>query len=114
MAARKTVYQSAQSLNSVPRHGILTLIGYQMEAFLDFYRTGLHHILEINKKGYNLVEIYTKILLQKILTPDGTGYVDLQSPSGAGLNVLVYNYDGDVYATTSSSSFWVSRDLSQP
>jgi len=26
--------------------------GYQMEAFLDFYRTGLHHILEINKKGY--------------------------------------------------------------
>jgi hypothetical protein len=25
MAARKTVYQSAQSLNSVPRHGVLTL-----------------------------------------------------------------------------------------
>src|SRR5580692_936249 len=76
--------------------------GYQMEAFLDFYRTGLRHILAINKKGYNLVEIYTKILLQKILTPDGTGYVDLQSPSGAGLNVLVYNYDGDVYATDES------------
>jgi hypothetical protein len=76
--------------------------GYQMDAFLDFYRTGLRHILEINKKGYNLVEIYTKILLQKILTPDGTGYVDLQSPSGAGLNVLVYNYDGDVYATDES------------
>lgn len=76
--------------------------GYQMDAFLDFYRTGLNHIFEINKKGYNLVEIYTKILLQKILTPEGTGYVDLQSPSGAGLNVLVYNYDGDVYATDES------------
>src|SRR4029077_20029788 len=73
--------------------------GYEMDSFLDFYRVGLNHILGLNQKGYSLVEIYTKILLQKMLTPDGTGYVDLQSPSGAGLNVLVYNYDGDVYAT---------------
>jgi CRISPR-associated endonuclease Cas1 len=28
MAVSKTVYQSAQTLNSVPRHGILTLVGY--------------------------------------------------------------------------------------
>ncbi len=76
--------------------------GYEMDAFLEFYRAGLAHILDINRKGYNLVEIYTKILLQKILTSEGTGYVDLQSPSGAGLNVLVYNYDGDVYATDES------------
>jgi His-Xaa-Ser system radical SAM maturase HxsB len=73
--------------------------GYEMDAFLEFYKTGLNHILELNRQGYSLVEIYTKILLEKILTPEGTGYVDLQSPSGAGLNVLVYNYDGDVYAT---------------
>ena len=73
--------------------------GYQTDAFLEFYKTGLQHIVELNRKGYHLVEIYTKILLQKILTPQGTGYVDLQSPSGAGMNVLVYNYDGDVYAT---------------
>ena len=32
----------------------------------------------------------------------GTGYVDLQSPAGAGINVLVYNYDGDIYATDES------------
>jgi uncharacterized protein len=76
--------------------------GYEMDAFMDFYRVGLGHILDINRRGYNLVEIYTKILLQKILTPEGTGYVDLQSPSGAGLNVLVYNYDGYVYATDES------------
>jgi radical SAM protein with 4Fe4S-binding SPASM domain len=76
--------------------------GYEMDAFLDFYRAGMDHIFELNRKGYNLVEIYTTILLQKILTSEGTGYVDLQSPSGAGLNVLVYNYDGDVYATDES------------
>lgn len=73
--------------------------GYETDAFLEFYKAGLDHIFELNRRGYNLVEIYTQILLQKILTPEGTGYVDLQSPSGAGLNVLVYNYDGSVYAT---------------
>ena len=76
--------------------------GYQFDAFLDFYRAGLAHILEINRKGYSLTEVYAKILLTKILSPYGTGYVDLQSPAGAGINVLVYNYDGDVYATDES------------
>ncbi len=76
--------------------------GYEMDAFLDFYKTGLDHILEINRNGYHLVEVYTKILLTKILTPYGTGFVDLQSPAGAGWNVLVYNYDGDVYISDES------------
>jgi His-Xaa-Ser system radical SAM maturase HxsB len=76
--------------------------GYQLDAFLDFYRTGLAHILQINKTGYDLAEVYAKIVLTKILTPYGTGFVDLQSPAGAGISVLVYNYDGDVYATDES------------
>jgi His-Xaa-Ser system radical SAM maturase HxsB len=76
--------------------------GYLLDEFLTFYRTGLAHILQLNKNGYDLAEVYAKILLTKILTPYGTGYVDLQSPAGAGMNVLVYNYDGDVYATDES------------
>jgi His-Xaa-Ser system radical SAM maturase HxsB len=76
--------------------------GYQLDAFLDFYRTGLAHILQLNKGGYDLAEVYAKIVLTKILTPYGTGFVDLQSPAGAGISVLVYNYDGDVYATDES------------
>ena len=76
--------------------------GYETQAFLDFYKTGLQHILDINRKGYHLVENYTKILLTKILTPFGTGFVDLQSPAGAGWNVLVYNYDGNVYISDES------------
>jgi uncharacterized protein len=44
----------------------------------------------------------SSIFTEQVCTPEGTGYVDLQSPSGAGLNVLVYNYDGDVYATDES------------
>jgi His-Xaa-Ser system radical SAM maturase HxsB len=76
--------------------------GYQLDEFLNFYRIGLDYILQLNKNGYDLDEVYTKILLTKMLTPYGTGFVDLQSPAGAGISVLVYNYDGDVYATDES------------
>jgi His-Xaa-Ser system radical SAM maturase HxsB len=77
-------------------------IGYSVEDFLRFYAQALDHILEVNRSGTNLVEIYAQILLTRILTPFSTGYVDLQSPAGAGIAVAVYNYDGDVYASDES------------
>ena len=37
------------------------------------------------------------LLLQRIMTPFGTGFVDLQSPSGAGISGAIYDFNGDVY-----------------
>src|SRR5262249_33198844 len=74
-------------------------IGYSVDEFLAFYTAALDYILELNRQGEHLVETYAQILLTRILTPFTTGYVDLQSPAGAGIGVAVYNYDGDVYAT---------------
>jgi His-Xaa-Ser system radical SAM maturase HxsB len=76
--------------------------GYELEHFLSFYKKALDHIIELNRSGQPMVEIYAQILLCKILTPFATGYVDLQSPAGAGIGVAVYNYDGDVYASDES------------
>ena len=45
------------------------------------------------------MEVYAQLLLRKMLTPFPTGYVDLQSPAGLGIGCVVYNYDGDVYAS---------------
>jgi His-Xaa-Ser system radical SAM maturase HxsB len=73
--------------------------GYALEDFLVFYKRALGHIIEVNRAGGNLTEVYAQILLTKILTPFATGYVDLQSPAGAGIGAVVYNYDGDVYAS---------------
>ncbi len=77
-------------------------IGYTTDEFLAFYREALDYILEVNRRGVNLVETYAQIILTRILTPFSTGYVDLQSPAGAGIGVAVYNYDGDVYASDES------------
>jgi uncharacterized protein len=76
--------------------------GYETERFLDFYKRGLAHIVELNRQGTDIAEVYAKIILTKILTPLATSFVDLQSPAGAGISVAVYNYDGDVYASDES------------
>jgi len=85
--------------------------GYEMERFLKFYREGLAHILAINQSGYHITEVYTQILLTKMLTPYGTRYVDLQSPAGAAWNVLVYNYNGDVFASDEARMLAEMQDL---
>jgi His-Xaa-Ser system radical SAM maturase HxsB len=75
---------------------------YQAEKFLDFYKKGLDYILSLNKEGHFFVEDYTTVILKKILTSFPIGYVDLQSPAGMINNVIVFNYDGFVYATDES------------
>ena len=72
---------------------------YDAKAFLKFYERALTYILGLNAKGVEIEEVYASILLKNIFTSYPTGYVDLRSPVGAGFGTLVYNYDGDVYAS---------------
>lgn len=72
---------------------------YDTDAWLDFFKLTLSYIIEINKQGYRLIEQYSSIILTKMLTPKDLGYVDLQSPSGAMISGIIYNYDGDIYAS---------------
>ena len=70
--------------------------------WLKFYFEGLRYIVELNKNGQPFVESYAAMILTKMLTPFETGYVDLMSPAGIGIGAVVYNYDGDVYASDES------------
>ena len=72
---------------------------YDVSRWLDFYATGLGRIVELNRQGVPMVEIYASIIAKKMLTNTDPGYVDLTSPAGIGIGALVYNYDGDIYAS---------------
>lgn len=72
---------------------------YDVDHWLPFYEEGLNYIIELNRQGTPMVEQYATIILKKMLTNDDPGYVDLTSPAGIGIGALVYNYDGDVYAS---------------
>jgi His-Xaa-Ser system radical SAM maturase HxsB len=75
---------------------------YDSIAWLEFYRKGLDYILELNKSGIDFSEQYSTILLTKMLSSNNPGFVDLMNPSGAGISAVVFNYDGDVYASDES------------
>ena len=72
---------------------------YQTSEWFKFYKKGLDYIISINKKGILLREQYASLIVRKLLSPFPTKYVDLQSPAGAGISAIVYNYDGRVYAS---------------
>jgi His-Xaa-Ser system radical SAM maturase HxsB len=72
------------------------------DRFIDFYKEDLEYIIEINKSGETFIEELTTMILKKILTPFPIGFVDLQTPSGIVNGVIVYNYDGYVYASDES------------
>ncbi|MEL0630723.1 His-Xaa-Ser system radical SAM maturase HxsB [Psychromonas aquatilis] len=72
---------------------------YDTDRWLEFFKNTLDYIININKNGYNLMEQYSSLILTKILSPKDLGYVDLQSPSGAMIGGIIYDYDGSVYAS---------------
>ena len=73
--------------------------GYEMDRWLNFYEEGLNYILDLNAAGIAISETFATVVLKKMLTNVDPGYVDLTSPSGIGIGAVVYNYDGDVYAS---------------
>lgn len=72
-------------------------LGYTTEEFVTAYKDALEYIIELNRKGVQFTECFTALFLSRILTPFSTGFVDLQSPSGAGISGAIYNYDGKIY-----------------
>lgn len=78
------------------------IAAYNTERWIAFYKAGLDYILSLNKAGIPFREFYTSVILQKMLTSDDSGFVDLMSPTGIGIKAIVYNYDGAVYASDES------------
>lgn len=86
------------------------LLAYPFNAFMQFYERAFERILYWNRQGVPIREVASAIAFNKILSPFDAGYVDLQSPSGAVLAVMVYNYDGWVYPSDEARMLAESGD----
>lgn len=75
------------------------MLQYSVEDFVQVYKETLKYIIELNLKGKHFSEFFANILLSRILTPFSTGFMDLQSPAGAGILGAIYDQNGDVYPT---------------
>lgn len=85
---------------------------YSMGEFLVFYQSLLSAVIGANRQGYAMTEVFARLLARRILTHFPTGYVDLQSPTGAVLGAMVYNYDGDVYPSDEARMLAEAGDTS--
>jgi len=72
-------------------------IGYTVEEYIQFLKVTLDYIIELNKKGINIQERLTAIMLAKIKGRN-TNYMDLRVPCGAVIGQLAYNYDGNIFS----------------
>jgi radical SAM protein with 4Fe4S-binding SPASM domain len=70
----------------------------------------LNHVIELNKHGTQITEIYSAIVAKKMFSNDDPGYIDLMSPSGMGIGGIVYNYDGRVFASDEGRMLAEMRD----
>ena len=67
-----------------------------------FYTTALDYIVTLNRQGTNLIEVYAKLHSHEASHPIQPVTSTSNRRSGAGISVLVYNYDGDIYASDES------------
>ena len=72
-------------------------IDYPRGQYLEFYRNAVDYMLTLNRQGVQVLERYAAIFLTKILRGEDPNFLDLRSPSGAGIGQLAYNYDGKVF-----------------
>lgn len=87
-------------------------LGYSVPEFMAFYQAAIDRVVSRNFDGVPLREFYASIILNKLISPFDLGYVDLQSPTGSGRSVLVYNYDGFVYPSDEARMLAEAGDTS--
>lgn len=71
-------------------------VGMTAEEYLEFWKKALDRIVKVNRKRF-LAENYTTIILRKILTKESVNFTDLESPCGAAIGQLAYNYNGSIH-----------------
>lgn len=78
--------------------GIWKNISYTSEEFIKFWKKAVDYIEKINKENKKniIIERGKNIFEQKIFSLNDPNFVDIQSPCGAIIGQLLYNYNGDI------------------
>ena len=85
---------------------------YSVDEFMRFYHKAFERVIYWNEKGVNIREVAAVLAFNKMLSPFDAGYVDLQTPTGAGLAALLYHYDGWVYPSDEARMISETGDTS--
>lgn len=84
------------------------LVAYETDDFIEAYNITLDRIIRLNLEGRHFPEMFATLLLTRILTPFSTGFVDLQSPAGAGISGVIYDTSGKVFVSDEARMLFAS------
>lgn len=74
-------------------------VDYPRADYLDFYRRATDYVLDLNKKGVQVLERYAAIFLTKILADEEPNFLDIRNPGGAVIGQVAYSYDGKIFTS---------------
>jgi His-Xaa-Ser system radical SAM maturase HxsB len=74
-------------------------LGYSMDEFLEFYANAVDYIIELNRRGTQVMERHAAIMLNKILADEEPNFLDLRIPGGACIGQMGYAPDGSIYSS---------------
>jgi His-Xaa-Ser system radical SAM maturase HxsB len=72
-------------------------VEYPRKEYLEFYRSAVDYMLELNKQGVQILERFAAIFLTKILGGEDPNFLDIRNPCGAAIGQVAYNYDGKIF-----------------
>jgi uncharacterized protein len=72
-------------------------VEYPRSEYLAFYRSAVDYMIDLNKRGVEVLERFAAIFLTKILGGEDPNFLDVRSPCGAGIGQIAYNYDGKIF-----------------
>jgi uncharacterized protein len=72
-------------------------VEYPRAEYLAFYRSAVDYMIDLNKRGVEILERFAAIFLTKILAGEDPNFLDVRSPCGAGIGQIAYNYDGKIF-----------------
>ncbi len=72
-------------------------VEYSRRDYLEYYRSAVDYMIELNKQGVEILERFAAIFLTKILRGEDPNFLDVRSPAGTGIGQLAFNYDGKVF-----------------
>lgn len=72
-------------------------LGFDIHEFMKAYTAALDHLFEKNRRlGENYSERLLRVLMNKILMPTDTGFIDWRNPNGDFNGGITYDYDGEI------------------
>jgi His-Xaa-Ser system radical SAM maturase HxsB len=72
-------------------------IEYPRAEYMEFYRSAVDYMIQLNLQGVEILERFAAIFLTKILGGQDPNFLDVRSPCGAAIGQVAYSYDGKIF-----------------